>query len=112
MSLRRELRGRGIELALMRKAGLTSEEDLQFEMLSNETLHVVAGMQSPWARKRKIDLSDLMDEPWTLPPPDSFPGSLVTEIFRAGAVASCVGIRCDAISGISRVLGQAARSIG
>jgi hypothetical protein len=29
-----------------------------------------------------------------------------------GAVASCVGIRCDAISGISRVPCQAARSIG
>ena len=29
-----------------------------------------------------------------------------------GAVASCVGIRCDAISGISRIPGQAARSIG
>ena len=30
----------------------------------------------------------------------------------SGAVASCVGIRCDAISGISRIPGQAARSIG
>jgi len=30
----------------------------------------------------------------------------------AGAVAIGVGIRCDAISGISRVAGQAARSIG
>jgi class 3 adenylate cyclase len=29
-----------------------------------------------------------------------------------GAVASCVGIWCDAISGIWRVPGQAARSIG
>ena len=30
----------------------------------------------------------------------------------AGSVVSCVGIWCDAISGISRVAGQAARSIG
>ena len=37
-------------------------------------------------------------------------GVLVGE--ARGAVASCVGIRCDAISGISRIPGQAARSIG
>jgi hypothetical protein len=29
-----------------------------------------------------------------------------------GSVVSCVGIWCDAISGISRVASQAARSIG
>jgi hypothetical protein len=36
----------------------------------------------------------------------------VADAYIMGAVASCVGIRCDAISGISRVPGQAARSIG
>ena len=48
------------------------------------------------------------------------PGGNVTGVYtmteemnpKRGAVASCVGIRCDAISGISRIPGQAARSIG
>jgi hypothetical protein len=31
---------------------------------------------------------------------------------KHGAVAICVGIWCDAISGISKLPGQAARSIG
>jgi DNA-binding transcriptional LysR family regulator len=35
------------------------------------------------ARRRKVDLADLVDEPWILPPPDSLNHRLVAEAFRA-----------------------------
>jgi DNA-binding transcriptional LysR family regulator len=43
----------------------------------------MAGADSPWARKRKVALADLMDEPWVLPPLDSTVGVFLAEAFRA-----------------------------
>src|SRR5262249_52198448 len=38
---------------------------------------------SPWSRRRKIALAELVNEPWALPPPESVPGSRVASAFRA-----------------------------
>src|SRR5262249_41186883 len=38
---------------------------------------------NPWARRRKIELAELVNEPWALPPPDSLLGSVAVEAFRA-----------------------------
>jgi DNA-binding transcriptional LysR family regulator len=62
--------------------------------LFDERRFAVAGLHSRWARRRRIELSELVDEPWVLPPRDSVPGRIVSEIFstselkvpRAGAV--------------------------
>src|SRR5207245_6310703 len=35
-----------------------------------------------WSRRRKIDLSELADEPWVLPPPGTFVGSIFADAFR------------------------------
>jgi DNA-binding transcriptional LysR family regulator len=40
--------------------------------------------KNPLARRRKLTLAELMDEPWALLPSDSFFGALVAEAFRAG----------------------------
>jgi DNA-binding transcriptional LysR family regulator len=45
---------------------------------------VVAGRQSKWARSRKLVLPDLVKERWILPPDDTMPGLLASELFRAG----------------------------
>ncbi len=45
------------------------------------------------------------------PSQDEFAALSDRHINKIGAVVRCVGIRCDAISSISRVPGQAARSI-
>jgi DNA-binding transcriptional LysR family regulator len=42
----------------------------------------VAGAQSKWARRRSIELRDLLQEPWVLPPYESAPGALILEVFR------------------------------
>jgi hypothetical protein len=43
---------------------------------------------------------------------DSWNNKIIAPATKAGAVARCVGIRCDAISGNMRLSFQAARSIG
>ena len=47
---------------------------------------VVAGLQNKWARRRKIDLAELADEPWSMPPPETPFGSLVANAFRASGM--------------------------
>jgi DNA-binding transcriptional LysR family regulator len=78
----RELRERKIELAIGRIAGPIQDDDIEAEILYDEELHVVAGMENRWVRRRKIKLADLVDEPWSVPPPDSFAGSLIADVFR------------------------------
>ena len=79
----RELRERTIELVLGRIHWPLPERDLDGVALLEEGIHVVAGAQSRWARRRRIELAELIGEAWALPPPDSLPGKLVAEGFRA-----------------------------
>ena len=44
------------------------------------------GCSSPWTRRRRIELAELVNEPWTLQPPDTDPGALVMEVFRASGL--------------------------
>jgi DNA-binding transcriptional LysR family regulator len=78
----RELRGRNIELAIMRTATHEHAEDLEEAVLFRDRLRVVAGAGSPWAGRRKISLADLVDEPWCLPPPEHAVSLLVVDAFQ------------------------------
>jgi len=51
--------------------------------LFDERVFVVAGTNSPWARRRKIELAELMNEPWAIPPRDTSVGTLFADAFRA-----------------------------
>ena len=44
---------------------------------------MVAGAENRWTRRRRFKLLDLMNEPWCLPPPESFPGNRIVTAFRA-----------------------------
>ena len=44
---------------------------------------MVAGAKSRWARRRRIELEELVHEPWVLPPPGSSLGTIVATAFRA-----------------------------
>jgi DNA-binding transcriptional LysR family regulator len=50
--------------------------------LFDEPFAAVAGKDSRWARRRQIELAELVEEAWVLPPPDSVPGVLIAQIFR------------------------------
>jgi DNA-binding transcriptional LysR family regulator len=58
-------------------------DDLDVEVLFNDRMVIAAGAGSPWARRRKIDLADLIDAPWILASPDTTNYRAITEAFRA-----------------------------
>jgi DNA-binding transcriptional LysR family regulator len=57
------------------------DDDLNVEVLFQEKMIVVAGKQSPWARRRKVDLAELVDEPWVLTESDTLSYLRVAEAF-------------------------------
>ncbi|MDQ6621839.1 MAG: LysR substrate-binding domain-containing protein, partial [Pseudomonadota bacterium] len=75
------LRSRNVELFIARLASPLSDEDLSTEDLFDEPFTVYAGLDSPFARRRRVPLSDLMGEHWVLPPYDSVPGAFIAGIF-------------------------------
>jgi DNA-binding transcriptional LysR family regulator len=82
-----ELRARSVDLILGRMVTPTLDEDLNIEMLFDDPLLVVAGIDSKWCKRRSIDPAELMEEPWALPRQDVFVGSRVVEAFRARGLA-------------------------
>jgi len=80
--MQRDLKGRNVEIAIMRTSAPDLEEDFETKKLYDDRLWIVAGLQNPVARRRKIRLADLVNERWCLPPPDHPVGSLVIEAFR------------------------------
>lgn len=70
------LRNREFDLVVARRpARLPNDrtaDDLNLEFLLDDPLIIAAGLHSRWARRRKIDLAELIDEPWILPPPGSW----------------------------------------
>jgi DNA-binding transcriptional LysR family regulator len=80
------LRGRRIEFGFSGTTGSFSEQDIATEVLFEEPLTVVAGLDNPWSRRRKIDLRDLVNEPWTWPAAGTVIDSLVIEAFRASGI--------------------------
>jgi DNA-binding transcriptional LysR family regulator len=81
--LHRELTERNVDLLIARRLGRIADGRLDYEFLFDDSYYVVAGAQNPWARRRKIELAELVNEAWVLPPPESALASVVTEAFRA-----------------------------
>src|SRR5215510_1405475 len=82
-ALHRELRERNVDLVITRRFGSIADERMGFEFLYDEPYVVVAGAQSPWVRRRRIELAELVSEPWALPAPKSVGASVAMEAFRA-----------------------------
>jgi DNA-binding transcriptional LysR family regulator len=85
-----QVRDRSLDLAIVRIAGPPSDlqvpDDLSVEVLFDDETVVVAGAESQWARRRKIDIAELVNEPWILPPPQTLNSIVVMEAFRAARV--------------------------
>jgi len=85
-TLHRELSERNVDLLIVRSAGPMADERLDFEFLFDDSYVVVAGAQSRWARRRRIEITELADELWVLPPLESVIGSILTQAFRASGL--------------------------
>jgi DNA-binding transcriptional LysR family regulator len=85
--LHRELTERNVEFVIVRKSGPIADERLNFEFLFDDAYVVAAGAKSPWARRRRIALAELVNEPWVLPPLESVPGSVMAKAFPGTGLA-------------------------
>jgi DNA-binding transcriptional LysR family regulator len=87
-----ELRERSLDVALVRVAGLPSShrfgEDLEVEVLLNDEAVVVVGKESPWARRRKLKLAEIADQPWILPPANSLNSAVIMDAFRSAGLGA------------------------
>jgi len=81
------LRERTYDLILARISKQQPDDEtvneLNIETLFNDPWIIVASAQSRWARRRKIDLAELLEEPWIMPPPDTPSYEIVAEAFKA-----------------------------
>jgi len=85
-ALLRDLSERNVDLLIARRFGSIADEQLDFEFLFEDSYVVAVGAQSPWARRRRIELAELVNEQWVLPPPGSTFGLVVMEAFRASGL--------------------------
>lgn len=82
-TLHRELSERKVDLLILRSGGPIADERLNFEFLFEDRYVVAAGAKNKWTRRRNIQLSDLAEERWVLPPRESVIGSIISQAFRA-----------------------------
>ncbi len=94
----RNLRERRVDLIVGRIMRDQLEDDLATEILFEEPWAVVAGLNNPLARRRKIAIAELIDEPWTLPPTETVVGTYLTRAFRdAGLDRPRTVVSCGSI---------------
>jgi DNA-binding transcriptional LysR family regulator len=81
------LRDRSVDLVLARGGrGFADDrffDDMNVETLFEDELVIAAGSQSRWFRRRKIDITELVDERWILTAPDIWNHIVVAEAFQA-----------------------------
>jgi DNA-binding transcriptional LysR family regulator len=80
-----ELRERKFDLVLARLRAPPFEDqlndDLSIEALFDDSLVVAVGPSSQWARRRKIDIAELVDEPWIVAAPESWIYRVLSDAF-------------------------------
>lgn len=81
--MRYALRERTVDLILSRILKPVADDEVDAEVLFQDEFFVVAGSRSPWSRRRKIALADLLDEPWILFPPNTAVAPFVAQAFSA-----------------------------
>jgi DNA-binding transcriptional LysR family regulator len=85
-TLHRELAGRNVDLLIVRGSGPIADPRYEFEFLFDDSYVVATGAQNQWVRRRRIEIAELVNELWVLPPPDSVIGSIVMDAFRASGL--------------------------
>jgi len=81
-TLRRELRGRNIELFVGILENSLSDNDFNTKILYDDPLIVVADTQHRLVRRRNVELAELVNEAWALPPANTVAGACVRNAFR------------------------------
>ena len=77
----RELRERRVDLVVAR-FDKSIAGDLEAKVFYHEQLYIVAGRRSKWARRQRIALAELVNEPWVMTPADTLPTGLFERAFE------------------------------
>src|SRR5262249_54173343 len=77
---------RNVDLLIARKFGFIADDQLDFELLFEDSCVVAAGGQNPWGRRRQIEVAGLMKETWGFPPPGPAVGGVFSGAFRASGL--------------------------
>lgn len=81
-----ELRERRVDIVLARVSKTFRHPDFDVEVLFDDPPRIVAGATSPWARRRRVTLADLVHERWTLTS-DQVIHEFIGDEFRAAGLA-------------------------
>lgn len=81
--INRDLPERRIELAVIPALELPLRDELETTTLYQDSWHVVAGANSPWARRKKLTLAELASARWCATPLETSIGSLLINAFGA-----------------------------
>jgi DNA-binding transcriptional LysR family regulator len=79
----RALLDRRVDLAVVHIIDPPAGDLMDIEPLLDDPQVVVAGAHNPLARRRRLSLAQLVEEPWVLPLPHQPYGAVVFEAFRA-----------------------------
>ena len=85
-TLHRALTDRNVDFVLAQRFGALSDDQFNFEKLYDERYVVLASVKNRWARRKKIELADLLDEPWTLSSPETVIGLVAKEAFSTSGL--------------------------
>jgi DNA-binding transcriptional LysR family regulator len=80
-----QLRDRQVDF-LVRRVSDALDDDLNVEALYQDRLFIVSSQNSPWGRRRKIDLSELVTARWLLSP--NFYGPILADVFEASGLVT------------------------
>ena len=79
----RDLRNRHVDFVIAPIFEPSLEDDLANEPLFEDPPVVVAGIHNRWAKRRKVSLGEIVNEPWVLQPEDTIAGKQHIEAFTA-----------------------------
>ena len=85
--LQHHLESRNIELFVATDQWSLSTEEFAVEVLYDDPLIAVADAQHPLTRRRRIALTDLVNEAWAMPPANTISGRYIRDVFRTNRLA-------------------------
>ena len=89
----RQLRDRTVDFLLAGFPRLLADDDLELELLYEDRPFIVSGKNSQWARRRRINLAELVGEPWLLPREGVFVSLLGEALRKKGLTLPEHGVR-------------------
>jgi DNA-binding transcriptional LysR family regulator len=85
--LQQQLESRNIEFFVAVLQESLNKEDFDPEILYIDPLIVVADAHHPLTRRRSVELAELVNEPWVMPPADSSSGRFIRNFFGNNRLA-------------------------